>query len=208
MNLIRSGSRDYLKYGTCVAPILGTERVGQNFHLNKVIGNNETGFRGQKDSTYRKEGWEFILAGGALYNNLDYSFTADHEKGDFNYPEKQPGGGSSTLRTQLGHLIKFMHSLDFVRMKPDSTFITEGMTKGSVAYVLSEPGKQYAAYLLRGNQANLLLTLPAGNYNVEWMDPVTGVYPKKETLRHGGGIAKITSPPYAFDLALKVVRKK
>ena len=30
--------------------------VAQNFHLNKVIGDNETGFEGTADSSYRKEG--------------------------------------------------------------------------------------------------------------------------------------------------------
>jgi hypothetical protein len=182
--------------------------IKQNYHLNKVIGNNETGFRGQQDSTYRKEGWEFILAGGALYNNLDYSFTANHESGNFVYPEKQPGGGTTALRTQLGYLKSFIDSFDFVRMKPDGTFITEGLPAGVRAYVLSEKGKQYAAYLLHGTQVDLSLVLLPGTYAVEWMNPSTGVYSKKEMLKHPGGVAKISSPDYNFDIALKVVRSK
>jgi hypothetical protein len=43
------------------------DAVGLNFHLNRVIGDNETGFKGTGDTHYRMEGWEFILAGGALY---------------------------------------------------------------------------------------------------------------------------------------------
>lgn len=182
--------------------------VKQNYHLNKVIGNNETGFRGQQDSTYRKEGWEFILAGGALYNNLDYSFTANHESGTFVYPEKQPGGGSVSLRKQLGYLKKFMDSFDFVRMKPDNTLIKGGLPKETRAYVLSEVGKQYAIYLLHGNQVNLSLSLPTGVYHVEWMDPVTGVLQKKERVKHSGGVFKISSPVYTYDIALKVVAGK
>ena len=69
--------------------------VGQNYHLNKVIGDNETGFDGNADSIYRREAWAFIIAGGALFNNLDYSFTSDHEDGTFLYPPTQPGGGSA-----------------------------------------------------------------------------------------------------------------
>jgi hypothetical protein len=92
-------------------------------------------------------------------------------------------------------------------MKPDSTFIQAGLPLGAKAYVLSEPGKQYGAYLLHGDQMNLSITLPAGDYVVEWMDPVTGAYKKKDSLKHAGGIAKITSPPSTFDIALKVVRK-
>ena len=43
----------------------------------------------------RSEAWDFIIAGGGLYNNLDYSFTADHEDGTFQYPDTQPGGGNA-----------------------------------------------------------------------------------------------------------------
>jgi hypothetical protein len=182
--------------------------VRQNYHLNKVIGDNETGFKGQRDSTYRKEGWEIILAGGGLYNNLDYSFTTTHEKGTFAYPEKQPGGGSVALRQQLGYLKKFMDGFDFISMKPNRSFISGGLPAKSRAHVLSETGKQYAAYILRGNQVNLLVTLPAGAYAVEWMDPVTGVYVKKESIRHTGGNATITSPVYAYDIALRIIRIK
>ena len=65
--------------------------VEMNYHLNKVIGDNETGFRGTNDAPYRMEGWDFIMAGGGLYNNLDYSFTVGYEDGTFVYPAKQPG---------------------------------------------------------------------------------------------------------------------
>jgi hypothetical protein len=35
----------------------------QNYGLLKVIGDNETGFKGTGDDHYRKEAWQFILAG-------------------------------------------------------------------------------------------------------------------------------------------------
>ena len=38
--------------------------VAMNFGLNRVISDDETGFRGTGDSPYRREGWDFILAGG------------------------------------------------------------------------------------------------------------------------------------------------
>ncbi|MEZ6059083.1 MAG: DUF6298 domain-containing protein [Planctomycetaceae bacterium] len=61
----------------CVPP----DTVAMNYGLNKVIGENETGFRGSSDVLYRTEGWDFLLAGGGLYNNLDYSFSAKHPDG-------------------------------------------------------------------------------------------------------------------------------
>lgn len=181
--------------------------VGQNYHLHKVIGDNETGFVGQRDSTYRKEGWEFILAGGGLYNNLDYSFTPVHENGTFVYPEKQPGGGSAALRNQLHYLKDFIYRFDFVKMKPDSMFIDAGLPAGARAHVLSEPAKQYAIYLLHGRQVKLSLNLPAGNFQVEWLDTVTGKYIKKEELKHAGGKANISSPEYIFDIALRIASR-
>ena len=70
------------------------DAVGLNYALNKVIGDDETGFRGTTDAPYRTEAWDFIIAGGGLYNNLDYSFAAGHEDGTFEYPASQPGGGN------------------------------------------------------------------------------------------------------------------
>jgi len=73
------------------------DTVALNYHWNVAIGENETGFRGKDDLLYRTEGWDFILAGGALYSNLDYSFTPAHPEGDF-LDYKSPGGGSPALR--------------------------------------------------------------------------------------------------------------
>ena len=69
------------------------DSISMNRHLNRAIGNNETGFDGGSDATYRIQGWDFLMAGGALYNNLDYSFTVGHEDGSFAVPASTPGGG-------------------------------------------------------------------------------------------------------------------
>ena len=67
------------------------ETVGMNNALNRVIGDNETGFRGTNDAPYRMEAWDFIAAGGGLFNNLDYSFATRHENGTYVFPNTQPG---------------------------------------------------------------------------------------------------------------------
>ena len=180
--------------------------VAQNYHLNKVIGDNETGFKGNSDSTYRKEGWAFILAGGGLYNNLDYSFTADHENGKFEYPSTQPGGGSPALREQLGHLQKFINRFDYLRMNPDSTVITGSLPETKRAQVLAEAGRQYAIYAFRKGPITFELSIPAGNYFVEYMDPLTGKYEKEQSVISDGRVS-ITSPPYQEDVAVKLVVK-
>ncbi|MBI2946937.1 MAG: hypothetical protein HYY23_04780 [Verrucomicrobia bacterium] len=123
------------------------DAVAMNFQLNKVIGDNETGFRGTNDAPYRMEAWDFILAGGGLYNNLDYSFTVGHEDGTFVYPANQPGGGNPTFRKQMRALRDFIYSFDFVRMHPDNSVIKGGVPPGLTARALVEPGKAYALYL-------------------------------------------------------------
>ncbi len=122
----------------CVPP----DTVAMNYGLNKVIGENETGFRGSADVLYRTEAWGFLLAGGALYNNLDYSFTANHPAGTLR-DYKSPGGGSVELRDQLGILKRFLHSFDFTRMQPDVSVVRSVESK-LTTYTLAEPGKAYA----------------------------------------------------------------
>jgi len=182
------------------------DTVGLNYGRNKAIGDNETGFKGTNDAPYRMEGWEFILAGGALYNNLDYSFVAGHERGDFVYPARQPGGGNAVLRRQLGALKKFIEGFDFLHLRPDNSILQGGLPEKAQVHALVEPGKQYALYLFGGTQANLALALPAGSYRFEWVNPVTGRIDRRGRLQHPGGIATLDSPSYAPDIALRLVR--
>jgi hypothetical protein len=73
------------------------DAVAQNFRLNKVIGENETGFKGTADTHYRMEGWEFVLAGGGLFNNLDYSFAVGPRGRHVQVPREVPGRGQPRL---------------------------------------------------------------------------------------------------------------
>jgi hypothetical protein len=177
--------------------------VAENWELNKVIGENETGFKGSKDVTYRTEGWNFVLAGGGLYDSLDYSFTVDHPDGSL-AGYKAPGGGSSALRRQLKVLHEFIDGFDFLRMKPDNGVIKSGIGPGVTARVLAEPGRQYAIYLTGGKQVDLKLELPAGAYSVQWLNPATGKVDKSEALTSAGGVETLHSPDYTDDLALSV----
>jgi hypothetical protein len=177
--------------------------VAMNRHLHKPIGENETGFRGKADVLYRTEGWDFILAGGALYNNLDYSFTTKHpdgSQGDF----KAPGGGGRTLRRQLKVLKDFIHGFDFIHMAPEDRVIKGGIPAKATARALVETGKQYAMYIKGGTQADLRVELPKGTYAVEWLNPKTGKIDKSETLEHAGGMATLRSPKYTEDIALGI----
>lgn len=93
------------------------EAVTENYYLNKVIGFNETGFAGRSDKTYRRQAWRFIMAGGGLFNQLDYSFSVGLENGE-DTAYTAPGGGSVAMRKQLRILKSFFEGLNFVQLKP------------------------------------------------------------------------------------------
>jgi len=189
------------------------DTVTMNYGLNKVIGDNETGFRGTNDLPYRVEAWEFILAGGGLFNHLDYSFTARHEDGTFVYPAKQPGGGNPAFRRQMKVLKDYIDGFDFLRMKPLPSVVTNKAFAGVTSRVLGEPGRAYAVYLAPGGEkttpreAVIALELPPGSYRAEWVNPVSGKIDKRETVKSEKGFVVLTSPPYREDIALKLIRK-
>jgi hypothetical protein len=181
------------------------DSVALNYALNKVIGFDETGFKGTGDLPYRTDGWDFIIAGGAVYNHLDYSFTTDHPDGTAKFT-KSPGGGGPTLRSQLAILKRFIERFDFIRMKSDNALIKGGVPSDATARALAEPGKAYVIYVRGGTQANLVLELPAGRYQAEWLNPRTGTIDKREEVEHGGTLT-LESPLYREDIALRLVRQ-
>lgn len=200
----------------CVPP----DTVALNYHLAKVIGENETGFRGPDDVLYRTEAWDFLLAGGALFNNLDYSFTPGHPDGTLR-EYRSPGGGSRELRQQLGILKRFLDGFDLVRMRPASEVVAS-VSESLVASALAESGKAYAIYvhvplplkpkqladhLRQGIRAELSLKLPPGTYAATWVDTQSGRPTEAAPIEHPGGTVKLTSPAFDNDIALRLIRR-
>ncbi len=186
--------------------------VELNYHLNCVIGDNETGFDGIGDSNYRTEAWNFILAGGGLFDHLDYSFTSDNEDGTYKIEPGQPGGGGKTLRKQFSILARFMGSIDFINMKPMEREKIR-LQGGDDATVQGLAGKNaYALYLLGKDTASrttvVEVDLPKGSYDIGWTDTKSGTETKAAPVRHKGGWLKITSPAYREDIAMKLWKTK
>ncbi len=183
--------------------------VTENYGLNKVIGENETGFKGAADTHYRMEGWQFMLAGGGLYNNLDYSFTVGHEDGTFKFKLTGPGGGGKEFRKQMKILKQFIEGFDFIRMKPDATINKSTLPDKTTVHALVEPGKQYALYLFHpapvAEALTIKLDLPKGKYDFAWVNPLSGTADKHQ-LDHAGGLAAFAVPKHELEMALRVVR--
>lgn len=180
------------------------DAVGTNYHLNKVIGDNETGFRGTSDAPYRLEAWDFILSGGGLFNHLDYSFAAGFEDGTFVYPASQPGGGSAAFRRQMKVLSDFIHGFDFVHMRPDNSVVRGGAPAGVTARALVEPGKAMALFVRGGGASTVLnVELPAGSWTATWIDTKTGAIARTARVA-GGGTRTLEAPVYDNDIALRL----
>jgi len=178
--------------------------VTDNYGLNRVIGDDETGFAGSEPGPYRLEGWDFIIAGGAVYDNLDYSFTVGREDGTAKI--NAPGGGGAVLHKQLGILRDFINGFDFIRMSPDNSVIKGRVPDKATAHALVQQGRAYAIYINGGSKAQLQVGLPKGKYRVEWLDTKTGKTGKNETFEHAGGDRILNSPEYQDDIALRILR--
>lgn len=194
------------------------ETVEMNYALNLPIADDETGFKGKDDYLYRTEGWDFFFAGGAAYNNLDYSFTAKHPAGtlkDF----KSPGGGSAQLRQSLGAIKTLFDQIDFIHMKQMNHMIKSGSATANIAAadksgparaqsitirVLGKEGEAYILYIRGGRKIDLTLTLSKGQYAAKWIDPQTGKSASIINFTHEGGEKAFESPLYNQDIALLI----
>lgn len=177
--------------------------VTDNYGLNRVISDDETGFAGSEPKPYRLEGWDFIIAGGAVYDNLDYSFCVGHEDGTAQI--NAPGGGGAVLHKQLGILSSFINSFDFIKMRPDNSVIKAGVPEKATARALVQNGRVYAVYINGGGKAQLQVELPKGKYTAEWLNTKTGKIDKNETFDHPGGNRTLKSPDYEDDIALRIL---
>ena len=180
--------------------------AAKNYALGKALGDDETGGKGGEDLPYRAEAWEFMLAGGAVFSHLDFSYTCA-DPGGAEKPKNAPGGGGAAIRRQLRVLKQFLEGFDFVSMKPAEDVIKGPLPQGVTARVLAAPGRAYAVYVRggRGPMA-LALDLPAGRYRAEWVNTDSGRVDNAEDLAHAGGRRKLTSPAYRDDIALRVIK--
>lgn len=176
------------------------EAVARNYGYDRAIGFDESGFSGNSDEAYRRQAWKFMLAGGSLFNNLDYSFYVGSENGTGE--NNAPGGGSPTLRAQLRILKDFIHSFDLPKLLPDHDLVVLG--PGTEHWALSVPGSEYGAYFEGNPGAQVQLSLPSGKWTFEWVSPETGESAGGGTLESTGGRTALDFPAFEGEVALKI----
>jgi len=52
----------------------------------------------------------------------------------------------------------------------------------------------------------LVVSLPAGSYKMDWIDPASGLVVGTETFTHSGGDRTLTAPQHSVDIALRTKR--
>jgi hypothetical protein len=180
------------------------EAAEWNYGFDKIIGFDESGFAGSGDQVYRRQAWRFLLSGGGLFNNLDYSFFTGYEDGTLK--NRAPGGGSPELRKQLNSLKEFIHSFDLANLKPDKVSVIRA--PGMIPYLLSDPGNAYAVFLqavgVEGGE--LLLRVPDGNYSVSWISTLSGEILRNESKNVKDGLLSLRVPFEEGEIAMKIVR--
>jgi hypothetical protein len=179
------------------------EAVALNYGLGKAIAYDETGFLGRDDDAYRRQAWNFMLAGGSIFDALDYSFSPGHEDGADLEPNG-PGGGSPSFRHQLRILRDYLNKFSILDLKPDVTTVKHA--SGVVSHALSNPGHEYAIYLDGKGSSELTLSLPSGDFKLEWINTKTGAIDKSENFHHAGGEKILTSPPFENGIAVRLTR--
>jgi hypothetical protein len=183
------------------------DAVVQNWDHARAVCFDETGFKGSTAPFYRRTAWDFMLAGGAAYSNLDWSFSARSPVGRDLTADEKLGPKDPALRPQLGVLKRFLERLPIVRMKPAPEMLTGALPPGVSVRVLAERGSLAAAYVMGPGLRELRLELPQARYTWEWIDPATGRRLLRAERHHDGGTAALMTPSYTEDLALRIRAK-
>lgn len=198
----------------------GLMALFSSYRKNKPIELNETAwlpiwYAGDVVAASRVELWEFIISGGAGFNQLNGYFTAKNPTGKHEMNDR-------VLR-QMSAFVKFMNSFDFVRMKQDIDFIKKIGRYDTHYAVLGEQGRQYAAYFHHSSTKNsfcaiyvvnpgsyseyISFDLPVGSYSIEWIRPEDTHVISSSTVIHKGGELQLESPLYQIDIALRILGK-
>jgi hypothetical protein len=197
---------DWSIYNYHYSSLNGVRNVTDNYDIDKVIAFDETGFQGTDPEPYRIEAWNFILAGGAVYDLLDASFTISDPRGTGASRWADVHAGGPAVREQLRILKEFIHSFEFSKLAPNDGILGSSDEDAHVR-VLAEPGRAYALYIQGGRQVDLDLEIPSGAYEAEWINTKTGVVKASVAFDHQGGSRRISSPPYERDIALRILAR-
>ena len=201
----------------------GTPALNNSYCFNKPIELNETAYiaswlkDGEDDlvALSRLEAWEFMVGGGAGFNQLNGYYVIANPAGE-DCTNREILQGLKNLRT-------FLEGFDYAKMTRDFGTVRK-VSVGASINGITEKGKQYAMYMhhsfpsvgkCRGSyyepnygqyEPVLTLKLEAGEYAVTFVDPATLAMIGENSLTSDGGTTEIACPCYNLDLAIKIIR--
>ena len=178
-------------------------------NVNKVFSFNETGLMPTVTPQYRIQGWKYIFNGGALYNNLDFTFQVGFEDGTGKSGfscDWYNGCDDPSVKYELANLLKFVSTLDITKMKPDKKALIVNYGDENV-HPLVYKGKEYAIYFEGGNRAKLMLHIPNGKYNLKWINPSDLKIIEEKKLKVDRNATNLLGPEYKEDILLFIKKQ-
>lgn len=157
---------------------------------------------------HRKRAWTTLFC-GAHYDMIDFSIMPYLETGT---PESRAG-----IRSWLGHLSSFVHSLDLARARPQPDFLQD-QPAHTLASVLAVAGEDYCIYLADERElaeagcgeeisGSLIFDLPEGAYEINCYSPAAGAASPALALA-GGKKQRIAVPIFCHDIVVRITRRE
>lgn len=183
--------------------------VTDNYHLQLPVAFDET-TDGQNAADRRKEAWAFILAGGAIYSNLDFSYTTDDPAGSGKNLNGKRANGKQ-VKEQLRVLKNTIDNFDYIHAQPFPAKEFE-IPEGLQMQGLKIPGKAWLCYFYKEKKAGadkFSLSLIHGRYTFIFINPVDGKIVSKKQVDHKQDIPlAIEFPYFSDDIVLKIIKSK
>ncbi len=152
---------------------------------------------------HRKRAWTALLC-GAHYDMIDFSILP--------YLESGTPASQAHIRSWMGYLSTFIHSVDLVRARPLVGWV-RGLPEQVVESVLAVPGEDYCIYLADARELDagvgtalrvgVSLDLPAGSFELAGFSPVTGLCSPALPV-DGGNNVKIRVPAFTHDTLVRI----
>ena len=176
--------------------------------IERVFSFNETGLMPPSTPQYRIQGWKYIFSGGALYNNLDFTFQVGNEDGTGSTEFICDGYSGCTdpdVKYQLANLLKFMNSLNFIKMKPNFEAVALNYGDENI-YPLVNDGKEYSVYFEGGSRAKIKLIVPKGKWKITWYNPSDLKILISSEIQLEKVLLELIVPNYKEDILLLVTK--
>ena len=190
---------------------------GKPLEMNETLSalSDPVYYEGDVVAASRIEAWEFMMGGGAGFNQLNACFTVQNPAG--NHPVNHE------ILTGLGNLRNFIESMDFAKMTRDSRTI-QALSVGGSANGISEAGRQYAFYLhhcftnyRRWHPSHYVPTpglyntvitikIDPGEYLLQFINPADLSVLSSQIITSDGEDMDIQCPEYTLDIAFKITR--